>query len=124
MLDSDVVKFLHYTATPPSIQQFNIPSSSDQKNTHPAETLHKILGFRNLKRYKHMTDIAEGTKYLDNGKVPVRCGQFATIKKVPAHGKEIEKEAPHYYLKQVHLTIAFGDCLSIKGYICALVFAD
>ena len=122
MLDTDVVKLLHRTTTPPSIRPYDTPNGSDRQATYTAEELHKILGFRKLKNFKHMTEFSDGATFLDNGEFPVHLGQFATINKAP-RGKAIEKEA-HSYLERVHLDIAFGDCLSLKDFLYALVFVD
>ena len=120
--NADVIKLVHSSTTPPSIRPCDTPNASDTQTTFTAEEIHRFTGFRKLKNYKHMIDVADGATFLDNGEVPLLLSKFANMSKAP-RGKEIEKEASSY-LEYVNCDIAFGDCMSIKGYLYALIFVD
>ena len=120
--DEDIIELVHHFTTPPRVRPCDTPNASDTQTTYTAEELHKITGFRKLKNWKHMIDCAMNGQFLDNGEVPLLMSQFANMSKAP-RGKVIEKEASAY-LEVVHLDIAFGDCVSIKGFPFALIFVD
>ena len=66
--------------------------------------------------------VAESATLLDNGEVSLLLSKFANMSKAP-RGKEIEKETSSYP-EYVNVDVAFGDCMSIKGYLHALIFID
>ena len=120
--NTEVTQLLHKFTTPPSIRPCDTPNTSDTQTAYTAEELHKAIGFRTLKNWKQMVAVADGASYLDNGEVPTLLSKFANMSKAP-RGKEIEKEASSY-LEYVNVDIAFGDCMSIKGYLYSLIFVD
>ena len=119
MSSEDIVSSLHHSdKPPPAICPCDTPNTSDTKYHFTAEELHRLMGCRRFRKYRHLVYTTKDGHFLDNGEFPVSIGAYATIPKAP-RGKPIDR-AFSKYLNIVHVDIAFGGCMSVRGYKYAL----
>jgi hypothetical protein len=118
-----VIKHLHHKGTVlPLICPCDTANTSNTKNHWTAEELHRVMGCRKFRNFKHLLQVSRDGEWVDGGKFPPSLGSFATIPKGNC-GKPLDRT--HYcYLDAVHVDIAFGDCLSVGGFHYVLVLVD
>jgi hypothetical protein len=80
------------------------------------------MGCRQFRNYKYLVAVTKNSRFFDTGEFPASIGAYTTIPKAP-HGKTTDK-TPSKYLDVVHLDIMFGDCMSVGGFMYALIFVD
>jgi hypothetical protein len=119
----DVVRLVHRPGSvPPPVRPCDRSNGSDTKTHWTSEELHRALGCRRFRNYKHILQTSLDGQWMDGGEFPVSLGAFTTIPKAP-RGKAINREQ-YFYLDIVHVDIAFGDCISTGGFRYSLVFVD
>jgi hypothetical protein len=123
MSHDKVIKHLHHKGTVlPSICPCDTANSSDTKTHWTAEELHRVMGCRKFRNYKHLLQVSRNREWVDSGKFAPSLDSFATVPK-GNRGKTLDRT--HYcYLDVVHVDIAFGDCLSVEGFHYVLVLVD
>jgi hypothetical protein len=72
--------------------------------------------------YWHLLSVSKDGTYINNGEFPTSIGAYMTLPKAP-RGTAIDRTSTKY-LEVVHLTIAFGDCMSVGSFKYALIFID
>ena len=119
----EVVRLVHRpgSALPP-VRPCDRSNGSDNKTHWTSEELHRALGCRRFRNYKHILQTSLDGQWLDGGEFPMSLGSFTTIPKAP-RGGAIDREQS-FYLGIVHVDIAFGDCVSTGGFRYSLVFVD
>ncbi len=123
MTQDEIIAQLHHPGTSlPPIRRSDRPNGSDTKSTWTPEELHRIMGCRRFRNYRHIIDTTKDGHLLNTGEFLLSLGSYTTIPKAP-RGKPIDR-MPSFYLDVVHVDIAFGDCISIGGFKYALVFVD
>ena len=80
------------------------------------------MGCRKFRNYKHIIQVSRDGEWVDGGEFPLSFGSYATIPKLQRRGP-LDKTR-YKYLDAVHMDIAFGDCVSIKGFRYALILVD
>ena len=119
----DVVRLVHRPGSvPPPVRPCDRSNGSDTKTHWTSEELHRALGCRRFRNYKHILQTSLDGQWMDGGKFQVSLGAFTTIPKAP-RGKAINCEQS-FYLDVVHVDIFFGDCVSTGGFRYSLVFVD
>jgi hypothetical protein len=110
-----IVELFHHPGSPlPAVQPCDTAYASDTKTHWLAEELHRIMGCRKFRNYKHILNVSRDGEWIDGGEFPPSLGSFATIPKAK-RGKLLDHS--HYrFLDAVHMDIAFSDCLSIGGF--------
>jgi hypothetical protein len=106
----------------PPVRPCDRSNGSDTKTHWTSEGLHRALGCRWLRNYKHIIQTSLDGQWIDAGEFPVLLGVFTTIPKAP-WGGAIDREQS-FYLDIVHIDIAFGDCVLVGGFWHSLVFVD
>ena len=119
----DVVKLIHRPGSNlPPVRPCDRSNGSDTKTHWTSEELHRALGCRRFRNYKHILQTSLDGQWMDGGEFPMSLGSFTTIPKAP-RGGAIPREQS-FYLDIVHVDIAFGDCVSTGGFRYSLVFVD
>jgi hypothetical protein len=95
---------------------------SDTKTTYTPKELHRLTGCRCFCNYQHIILTTRDGILINTGKFSLSLGTYATIPKAPC-GKAIDR-LPAKYLDIVHIDIAFGDCISVRGFKFTLIFLD
>ena len=114
MSSEDIRRLLHHPDTSfPDVRLCDTANASDNKTHWSSEEIHRIIGCRKFRNYKHILDISRGGEWIDGGKFPMSLGSFATIPKAK-RGKPLDRTSYHF-LDAVHMDIAFGDCVSVGG---------
>jgi hypothetical protein len=80
------------------------------------------MGCRKFKNYRTLLQVSWDSQWVDGGEFPPVLGLFATIPKAK-HGGPLDR-TKYKYLDAVHMDIAFGDCLSVGEYKCALILVN
>ena len=123
MSRDDVLRLVHHEGTSlPSIRPCDTANSSDKKTHWSAEELHRTMGCRKFRNYKHLIQVSRDGTWVDGGEFPPSLGSFATIPK-SNKGKALD-QTRYKFLDAVHVDIAFGDCLSVGGFRYALILVD
>jgi hypothetical protein len=121
-----IVELFHHPGSPlPAVRPCDTVNASDTKTHWSAEELHRIMGCRKFRNYKHILDVSRDGKWINGGEFPpsLALGSFATIPK-SKRGKLLDCSRYHF-LDTIHIMdIAFGDCLSICGFCYALILVD
>jgi hypothetical protein len=119
----DIVAHLHH---PEScllpIRSCDTPNSSDTKITYTPEELNCLTGCHHFCNYQHIILTTKDGTLINTGDFSLSLGTYATIQKAPL-GKAINR-LPAKYLGIVHINIAFGDCVSVRGLKFTLIFVD
>ena len=119
MSTKDIVSTLHHPDTsPPAIRPCDTPNASATKSHFTAEELHRLMGCRRFRNYRHLIHTSKDGQFLDNGEFPASIGAYTTIPKAP-RGKLIDR-TPSKYLDIVHIDIAFGICLAVISMLSSL----
>jgi hypothetical protein len=72
--------------------------------------------------YPHIINASKDGHLIDTREFPISLCLYTTVLKAP-RGKAIDQTLSHY-LDIVHIDIVFGDCVSIGGYKCTLIFVN
>jgi hypothetical protein len=117
MSTDKIVCHLHPTSSqPPPIQLCDAPNALEKKSHWTSEELHRITGCHQFCNYKHRVSVTKDGSFIDSGKT----SSFSV--KAP-HGAPTDCTS-YKYLDVVHIDIAFGNCASVGGFKCALIFVD
>jgi hypothetical protein len=123
MLQDKILWLIHHEGTVlPPVCPCNTANSSNKKTHWSAKELHRSMGRRKFKNYKHLLLVSHDGQLIDSGKFPPSLGSFATVPK-GNKGKPIDKTL-YLYLDVVHVDIAFGDCVLVGGFRYALILVD
>ena len=123
MSSDEVTRLIHHPDTLlPPVRPCDTANASDTKVHWSSEEIHRIMGCRKFRNYKHIVDVSRDGEWLDGGEFPVSLGSFATIPKAK-RGKSLDR-TDYRYLDAVHMDIAFGDCVSVGGFRYALILVD
>jgi hypothetical protein len=106
----------------PPIRPCNSPNLSKTKTTYTPEELHCLTGCCHFQIYQHITTTTNSSTLINTGEFPILLVTYTTLPKA-GRGKPINR-LPSKYLYRVHLDIAFGDCVLVRGYKFALIFVD
>jgi hypothetical protein len=118
-----ILEHFHHTGTTlPAVRPCDTANASDTKTHWSGEEIHRIMGCRKFRNYKHILHMSRDGEWIDGGEFPPSLGSFATIPKAK-RGKLLYRSR-YRYLDAVHIDIAFGDCLSIGGFRYALILVD
>ncbi len=119
----EVVWLVHRPgSTLPPVRPCDRSNGSDTKTHWTSEELHRALGCRWFRNYKHIIQTSLDGQWIDGGEFPVSLGAFTTIPKAP-RGGAIDREQS-FYLDIVRVDTAFGDCVLVGGFWYSLVFVD
>jgi hypothetical protein len=106
----DVIWLLHHEGTVlPLACPCDTTNSSGKKTNWSAEELHRAMGCRKFRNYKHLIQMSQDGTWVDISKFPPSLGSFATVP-ISNWGKPLDRTR-YLYLNAVHVDIAFGDCL-------------
>ena len=123
MTPEEIQSLLHHDGTTfPPVRPCDTANTSDKKTHWTSEELHRIMGCRKFKNYKHLLQVSRDGEWVDGGEFPPSLGSYATIPK-SHRGGALDKHR-YKYLDAVHMDIAFGDCLSVGGFRYVLVLVD
>ncbi len=119
----EVVWLVHHpgSALPP-VHPCYRSNGSNTKTHWTSEDLHRALGCRRFRNYKHIIQTSLDGQWIDGGELPVLLGAFTMIPKAPRGGAIDRKQS--FYLNIVQINIAFGDCISVGSFRYSLVFLD
>jgi len=123
MSSEEVTHLLHHPNTfLPDIRPWDTANASDTKSHWWSEELHRIIGCRKFRNYKHILDVSRHGECVNGSKFPMSLGSYATIPKAK-WGTSLDRTS-YKFLDAVHMDIAFGDCVSVGGYGYALILVD
>ena len=123
MTREEIATLLHHDGELfPPVRPCDTPNGSDTKTHWTAEELHRIMGCRKFRNYKHLLQVSLDGEWVDGGEFPPSLGSYATIPKAK-RGGALDRTR-YKYLDAVHMDIAFGDCLSVGGFRYALILVD
>ena len=123
MSPEEVAPLLHHPNTLlPDIRPCNTANASDTKVHWMSEEIHRIMGCRKFRNYKHILDISKVGAWMDGGEFSMSLGSYATIRKAK-RGQPLDRTV-YRYLDAVHMDIAFGDCVSVGGFRFVLILVD
>ena len=123
MTSDEISRLLHHPDTSfPDVRPCDTANASDTKTHWSSEELHRIMGCRKFRNYKHILDVSRDGEWIDGGEFPMSLGSFTTIPKAK-RGAPLVRTS-YRYLDAVHMDIAFGDCVSVGGYRYALILVD
>ncbi len=80
------------------------------------------MGCQKFRNYKHLLQVSCDGEWVNGGKFSSSLGSYATISEAKQGG--LLNCTKYHYLDAVHLDIAFGDCVSVGGYLHALILID
>ena len=106
----------------PLICPCDTANSFDKKTHWSAEELHRAMGCRKFRNYKHLLQVSRDGHWAEGGEFPPSLGSFTTVPKANK-GKPLDR-TKYLYLDAVHVDIAFGDCLSVGGFRYALILVN
>ncbi len=112
--DNIVAQLHHPESCLLPIRPCDTPNSSDTKTTYTPEQLHCLTGCCCFCNDQHIILTTMDGILINTGKFPLSLGTYATIPKAP-RGKAINR-LPAKYLDIVHVDIAFGNCVSVRGF--------
>jgi hypothetical protein len=123
MSPEEVTLLLHHPNTLlPDIHPCDTANASDTKVHWTSEEIHRIIGCQKFWNYKHILKVSRDGEWMDGGEFPMSLGFYASIPKAK-RGQSIDR-TDYHYLDAVHMDIAFGDCVSVRGYRFALMLVD
>jgi hypothetical protein len=119
----DITRLVHHAGSSlPPVCPCDRANGLDTKTHWTAEELHRALGCRHFRNYKHILQTSLDGKWIDGGEFPLALGSYATIPKAK-RGRTIALTC-YRFLDIVHMDIAFGDCISVGGFCYPLVLVD
>ncbi len=91
MPTDEILCMLHHPGTSfPSIRPSDTSYASDKKTHWTAEELHRAMGCRKFRNYKHLVQVSRDGEWVNGGKSPASLGSYATIPK-STRGKAINR---------------------------------
>ena len=82
MTPDEILQLLHHDgATFPLVRPCDTANNLDKKTHWTSEELHRIMGCRKFKNYKHLLQVSRDGEWIDGGKFPPSLGSYATISK-------------------------------------------
>ena len=103
----DITRLVHHEGSSlPSVRPCDRANGSDTKTHWTSEELHRALGCRRFRNYKHILQTSLDGHWIDGGEFPLALGPYATIPKAK-RGGAIDR-ADSRFLDMVHMDIAFG----------------
>ena len=112
----------HEGSTLPPVRPCDRANGPDTKTLWTSEDLHRALGCRRFRNYKHILQTSLDGQWIDGGEFPLALGSYATIPKA-RRGGAIDRTDSRF-LDIVHMDIVFGDSVSVGGFRYALVLVD
>jgi hypothetical protein len=110
-----VVCLVHHPGSlPPPVHPCDRSNGSNTKTHWTLEELHRALGCRQFRNYKHILQTSLDGEWIDGGEFPLLLGTYTTIPKAPCGGA-IDREQS-FFLDIVHVDIAFGNRISVGGF--------
>jgi hypothetical protein len=83
MSRADVLRLIHHEGAVFSlIRPCDTANSSDKKTHWSAKKLHRAMGCRKFRNYKHLLQVSQDGHWVEGGKFPPSLGSFATVPKV------------------------------------------
>ncbi len=123
MTPEDVARLVHHPGTSfLPVRPCNTANASNTKTHWTAEELHRIMGCRKFRNYKHLLQVSRDGEWIDGGKFPPSFGSYATTPK--SHRGGAIDRTWYRFLDAMHMDIAFGDCVSVGGFCYALILVD
>ena len=123
MTPEEVAALIHHEGSSfPSVRPCDTANGSDTKTHWSSEELHRIMGCRKFRNYKHILQVSRDGEWVDGGEFPLSFGTYATIPKSNRSG--LLDKTKYKYLDAVHMDIAFGDCVGVGGFQYALILVD
>jgi len=105
MSPEEVARLLHHPNTSlPDIRPCDTANASDTKVHWTSEEIHRIMGCRKFRNYKHILDVSKDGAWMDGGEFPMSLGSYATIPKAK-RGQPLDRTV-YRYLDAVHMDIA------------------
>ncbi len=119
----EVMSLIHRDGSSlPPVRPCNKANVCDTKMHWSAEELHHIKGCCKFCNCKHLLQVSHNGEWVDSGEFLPSLGSFATIPK-SKHSLPLDWTA-YECLNAVHMDIAFGDCLLVRGFQYALILVD
>jgi hypothetical protein len=123
MSRADVLWLIHHEGKVlPLICPCDTTNSSDKKTHWSAKELHRAMGCRKFRNYKHLLQVSRDGHWVEGVEFPPSLGSFATVPKANK-GKPLDG-TKYLYLNAVHVDITFGHCLSVGGFRYALILVN
>jgi len=123
LIPEEVARLLHHPNTSLlDIRPCDTANASDTKVHWTSEEIHRIMGCRKFRNYKHILDVSKDGAWMDVGEFPMSLGSYATIPKAK-RGLPLDRTV-YRYPDAVHMDIDFCDCVSVGGYHFALILVD
>jgi hypothetical protein len=123
MSREEIISLLHRKGSSlPSVHLCDMANGLDTKPHWTAEELHRTMGCHKFCNYKTLLQVSCDGEWIDGSKFPPMLALFATIPK--AKRSLPLNKTKYFYLDAVHMDIAFGDCLSVGSFKCALILVD
>jgi hypothetical protein len=120
---NEVVHLVHRPGSlPPLVRPCDWSNGLNTKTHWTSEELHRALGCRRFRNYKHILQTSLDGEWIDGGEFPLLLGTYTTISKAP-RGSAIDRKKS-FFLDIVHVNIAFGDCVLVGGFQYSLIFFD
>ena len=108
MTSEDILRLVHHPRTTlSSVRPCDTANGSDTKTHWSSEELHRTMGCRKFRNYKHLLQVSRDGIWVDGGEFPASLGSYVTIPKTN-RGGSIRREW-YRYLDAVHMDIAFVD---------------
>jgi len=109
---------------PELLSSDKMPSSAAATRRFTVPQLHRYLGFRQLKNWSTILDIAQEniSLNLNHGDIPVELGNVANLKKSRANKTPVPR--PKHFLSRVHMDIGYGDCVAVGGSKYCVLLVD
>ena len=109
---------------PELLSSDKMPSSAAATRRFTVPQLHRYLGFRQLKNWSSILDIAQEniSLNLNHGDIPIELGNVANLKKSRANKTPVPR--PKHFLSRVHMDIGYGDCVAVGGSKYCVLLVD
>jgi hypothetical protein len=119
----DITHLIHHEGPSfPPVRPCDWANGSDTKTHRTSEELHRALGCRCFRNYKHILQTSLDSKWIDGGEFSLALGSYATIPKAKQGGNIDQTKS--YFLDVVHVDIAFEDCVLVGFFCYALILVD
>ena len=75
MSSEEIRRLLHHPDTSfPDVRPCDTANASDNKTHWSSEEIHRIMGCRKFRNYKHILDVSRGGEWIDGGEFPMSLG--------------------------------------------------
>jgi hypothetical protein len=119
----NITHLIHHEGSSfPPFRPCDWANGSNTKTHWTSKELHRALGCRHFRNYKHILQTSLDGKWIDGGEFPSALGSYATIPKAK-QGGDIDR-TKSYFLDVIHVDIAFEDCVSVGAFCYALILVD